>query len=70
MVGFLIEYGNDFFSIPIALAPGPLVSIENLTVTNPFGDGTSAVQFADEDWRLFTYPTMSGPVRPGRTAPG
>jgi hypothetical protein len=54
LVGFLIEYGNDFFTIPLGIETGALVRIDSLTVTNAFGDVTSATPFADKEWRLFT----------------
>jgi hypothetical protein len=71
MVGFLVEYGNDFFSIPIALDAGALVSIGSLTITNTFGDVTPAVPFADDEWRLFTVSEDAGTggAGAGRAAP-
>ncbi len=53
LVEFLIEYGNDFFMIPIDLEAGALFNIDDLTITNTFGDKTKSMPFADQDWRMF-----------------
>ena len=51
---FLLQYGNDFFVVPIELSYGSLCRIDQVTVTNTFGEATTAAPFANDDWRMFT----------------
>jgi len=57
LVGFLLEYDNDFFSIPLDADAGTLVTIDGITITNTFGDEIRAQPFAEQEWRLFTLST-------------
>jgi len=57
LVGFLLEYDNDFFSIPLDADAGTLVTIDGVTITNTFGDEIPAQPFAEKEWRLFTLST-------------
>jgi hypothetical protein len=57
LIEFLTEYGNDFFTIPIELKTGALFSIDSITITNTFGDVTTARPFADQNWRMFAIST-------------
>lgn len=59
LVEFLVEYGNDFFMIPIDVDAGSLVNIATVTVTNTFGDVTNATPFANQEWRLFALSSDS-----------
>lgn len=53
LVEFLIEYGNDFFTIPIMLETGSLYNLSQLKVINTFGDETIPAPFAETSWRMF-----------------
>jgi hypothetical protein len=62
LVEFLIEYGNDFFIIPINLQAGALFNINNVTITNTFGDISTATPYADPDWRMFALSNAPGSI--------
>jgi hypothetical protein len=58
MVGFAVDYGNDWFVVPIELPVGSLTRIEGLDVTDTFGVRTRIRSAADVDgdgarWRMF-----------------
>lgn len=59
LVEFLIEYGNDFFMMPIELQAGALFTIEHVTITNTFGEITTVTPYADPDWRMFALSNAS-----------
>ena len=67
-VEFLLQYGNDFFVLPIELAYGALYRINQLEITNTFADKTVLMPFADKDWQLFTL-SDSGPGANATTSP-
>jgi len=60
LVEFLIQYGNDFFVIPIESDTGSLVRINGLKVINTFGDDADNISpFMKDDWRMFALSTDS-----------
>ena len=67
LVEFLVEYGNDFFIIPINLQAGSLFNIDTLRITNTFGDVTTPPSFADQDWRMFAL--SSDPASKAKLSP-
>ncbi len=59
LVAFAIDYGNDWFVIPVELDVGAVYSIESLVVTDSFGQQTlvrpaSQVDGLLGDWRMFS----------------
>ncbi|MBP6107813.1 MAG: hypothetical protein KA506_15060 [Steroidobacteraceae bacterium] len=67
LVEFLVQYGNDFFTIPLEAAAGTLVDLDRLVVTNTFGDVTPATPFAEQEWRLFALSAEDGSQPAGST---
>jgi hypothetical protein len=61
LVEFQIEYGNDFFTIPIEMEAGSLYGIDTLRVTNTFGDSIDISPFSDQAWRMFALSTDAVP---------
>jgi hypothetical protein len=61
LVEFLVEYGNDFFGIPLALPAGSVFAVSRLTVTTSFGDVTTAAPFA---WPMFSLAASPGTGQP------
>lgn len=57
LVEYLLEYGNDFFAIPIELTTGSLFRIDKLTITNTFGDLTTPLPLTDQAWQMFALST-------------
>ena len=57
LIEFLIQYGNDFFVIPIDAVAGTLLGIDSVTITNTFGDTTAVAAVAEPEWRLFALST-------------
>jgi hypothetical protein len=60
LMEFALAYGNDFFQLPLVLPTGSLCRIDDLTVTNTFGQAVSVPQAAAADgasptarWRMF-----------------
>jgi hypothetical protein len=59
MMSFALEYGNDWFMLPIELEVGSLCRIRSLVVTDSFGE-RSLIRSAAEvdrpraDWRMFS----------------
>jgi hypothetical protein len=61
---FAVQYGNDWFSIPIETPIGTLSRLTDLTVTDSFGVTETAEAAMDEDWQVFMHEL------PGRSEPG
>ena len=58
LVKFALEYGNDWFLVPIEVGVGSLCQIRSLIVTNTFGERmliphTTEVDGANSPWRVF-----------------
>ena len=58
LVKFALEYGNDWFLVPIEIEVGSLCQIRSLIVTNTFGERmlirhTTEVDGANSPWRMF-----------------
>ena len=58
LVKFALEYGNDWFLVPIEIEVGSLCQIRSLIVTNTFGERmlirhTTEVDGANSPWRAF-----------------
>jgi hypothetical protein len=66
---FLLQYGNDFFVLPIDVAYGNLCRVDEVRVTDSFGTITTAKPFADPDWRLFELTSAPGADKPGLFLP-
>lgn len=60
LVEFLVQYGNDFFVLPSEFNTGTLIDIDQLVVTNTFGEVTNVSPFVEQEWRLFTLSTDDG----------
>jgi hypothetical protein len=59
LLGFALDYGNDWFLMPIDLPAGALYRVTSLVVTDSFGERTliqpyTEVQPAGERWRMFS----------------
>ena len=67
LIGFSVDYGNDWFVVPVELPVGSITRIESLDVTDTFGV-TSRVRSASEAdgaaaaWRMFGLSTDDGSV--------
>lgn len=70
-VEFMLQYGNDFFVMPIEVAYGNLCRVDQVAITDSFGTVTTAQPFADADWRLFALSpsTLAATARPGLFLP-
>jgi hypothetical protein len=58
MMSFALEYGNDWFMLPIELEVGSLCRIRSLVVTDSFGErslirSAAEVDSPQADWRMF-----------------
>ena len=54
LIEFFMQYGNDFFTIPIELDEGALHLVTELKIINTFGEETKPQPLANETWRMFT----------------
>jgi hypothetical protein len=59
LMSFALEYGNDWFVVPLELETGSLCRIRSLTVTDSFGGQwliphVSSVDGADSPWSMFS----------------
>jgi hypothetical protein len=68
LVEFLLEYGNDFFGIPLDLPAGSVFEVSRLTITTSFGDVTTATPFADDAWRMFSLSASPATEQPPRAS--
>lgn len=64
LVDFALEFGNDWFILPLELAAGSLCRIRALTVTNSFGERlliphSSEVDGPQSPWRAFALSQAS-----------
>ena len=64
LVSFAIDYGNDWFVVPVELDVGAVYHVESLVVTDSFGQQTlvrpaAQVDGFRSDWRMFS-PTPIG----------
>jgi hypothetical protein len=58
LVGFAVEFGNDWFVVPVELEVGAVCRVRSLVVTDTFGQRTLIRPYAQidaprRDWRLF-----------------
>ena len=60
-IEFALVYGNDWFTIPVALPVGSLARVEGLAVTNVFGERLwieAAGRGEDDDWTRWSMFTL------------
>ena len=67
LVGFSVDYGNDWFVVPVELPIGSITRIGSLEVTDTFGVTTPVRSATDVDgagaaWRMFGLSTDDGNV--------
>lgn len=55
LLAYALEYGNDWFRIPLETPVGTLSSIAHLEITDDFGVTDAAIPASDDDWNAFTY---------------
>lgn len=65
LVTFALEFGNDWFLVPLETPVGSLSAVRALVVTNTFGEKllvrhTTAVDGANTPWRMFGLSTGEG----------
>lgn len=65
---FAVQYGNDWFSIPIETPIGTLTRLTDLTVTDSFGVTETATAAMDDDWQLYMH-DLPGHSEPGLFVP-
>lgn len=58
LLGFALDYGNDWFLMPVELPAGAIYRVTSLVVTDSFGERTllrpyTQVQPAGSHWRMF-----------------
>ncbi|MGH7573761.1 MAG: hypothetical protein ACREM1_01335 [Longimicrobiales bacterium] len=58
LLGFALDYGNDWFLLPVELPAGGIYRITSLVVTDSFGERTllrpyTEIQPAGSHWRMF-----------------
>lgn len=63
LVGFALDFGNDWFVAPVELDAGSINRVRSLVVTNSFGERTlvrpaAQVDAPRRDWRLFSPEPM------------
>lgn len=64
LVGFAVDYGNDWFVAPVELDVGAVCAVRSLVVTDSFGQRTLVRRYGEvdaprRDWRMFC-PTTPG----------
>jgi hypothetical protein len=69
LVGFAVDYGNDWFIVPVELPVGSLTRITSLEVTDTFGVMTAVRSATEVDgpaaaWRMFGLSSDDGTVDP------
>lgn len=58
LLGFALDYGNDWFLVPVALPAGAVYRVISLIVTDSFGERTlvrpyTEIESAGAPWRMF-----------------
>src|SRR5690606_15915707 len=58
LLGFALDYGNDWFLVPVELPSGAIYRVASLVVTDSFGVRTQVARYADtlgrgERWGAF-----------------
>lgn len=58
LLGFALDYGNDWFVVPLDLPVGAVYRVKSLVVTNSFGERTLVPHYASSplaspDWSMF-----------------
>src|SRR5262249_28638013 len=76
LIDFSLLYANDWFVVPVDLAPGSVFFMDSVIVTDAFGERTTIPHYSrsarpDPEWRLFVVRPFSHllfppPVRAGR----
>lgn len=66
LVSFAVDYGNDWFAIPVELDVGAVYRVRSLVVTDTFGERTlvrsaAAVDGGRRDWRMFSPAPVATP---------
>lgn len=69
LVSFALDFGNDWFVLPVELDVGAVCRVRSLVVTDSFGQRTlvrpaAQVDAPRRDWRMFT-PSPSDPATAG-----
>ena len=73
LVEFAVDYGNDWFVIPVELEVGALYRTRSLIITDTFGVRTlikpsSELQEPFSTWRMFQHSQLRG-TGPSRSTP-
>ena len=66
LIGFALDFGNDWFVLPVELEVGAICRVRSLVVTDTFGQRTLVRPYAQldaprRDWRLFCQDTAGAP---------
>jgi hypothetical protein len=64
LVEFALQFGNDWFRIPLQTGVGTLSRIPELTITDSFGIVETATPVLEDDWHLFMH-ELPGHEEPG-----
>jgi hypothetical protein len=67
LVEFATVFGNDWFTVPVELAPGGIASVSRVTITDSFGRSETVAPAAG-GWRLFAPDGSVLVVPPSSTA--
>jgi hypothetical protein len=67
LVSFALDFGNDWFVVPVELDVGAVCRVRSLVVTDSFGQRTlvrpaAQVDGARRDWRMFTPTPVTPPA--------
>jgi hypothetical protein len=66
LLGFALDFGNDWFVAPVELEAGSVNRVRSLVVTNSFGEHTlirpaAQIDAPRRDWRLFSPEPLAAP---------